>query len=76
MKTVGAPRHEVFDAAIVGAGVMGCATALHLARGGMRCVLVDRGAVCGEASGVNAGTLTMHMTRAALIPYALKGWEY
>ena len=75
MTTVGAPRREAFDAAIVGAGVMGCATALHLARGGMRCVLVDRGAVCGEASGVNAGTLTMHMTRAALIPYALKGWE-
>jgi glycine/D-amino acid oxidase-like deaminating enzyme len=75
MTTVGTARRGAFDAAIVGAGVMGCATALHLARGGMRCVLVDRGAVCGEASGVNAGTLTMHMTRAALIPYALKGWE-
>ena len=24
---------------------------------------------------VNAGTLTMHMTRAALIPYALEGWR-
>jgi glycine/D-amino acid oxidase-like deaminating enzyme len=75
MTAVSPSSREAYDAAIVGAGVMGCATALHLARSGMRCVLVDRGAVCGEASGVNAGTLTMHMTRAALIPYALKGWE-
>ena len=64
-----------FDAAVMGAGVMGCATALFLARGGMRVVLVDRGAICREASGVNAGTLTMQMTRAALIPYALRAHE-
>ena len=60
-----------FDVAVIGAGVMGCATALFLARGGMRVVLLDRGEICREASGVNAGTLTMQMTRAALIPYAL-----
>ncbi|MBI0436100.1 FAD-binding oxidoreductase [Roseomonas sp. KE0001] len=60
---------------MVGAGVMGATTALHLARGGMRVALVDRGAICREASGVNAGTLTLHMTRAALIPYAMRGRE-
>lgn len=65
----------MFDAAIIGAGVMGCSTALHLARGGMRVALLDRGAICREASGVNAGTLTMQMTRAALIPYALRAHE-
>ncbi|MCA3375538.1 MAG: FAD-dependent oxidoreductase, partial [Roseomonas sp.] len=64
-----------FDAAVIGAGVMGCATALFLARGGMRVVLLDRGEICREASGVNAGTLTMQMTRAALIPYALCAHE-
>jgi glycine/D-amino acid oxidase-like deaminating enzyme len=64
-----------FDVAVVGAGVMGCSTALHLARGGMRVALLDRGAICREASGVNAGTLTMQMTRAALIPYALRAHE-
>ena len=64
-----------FDAAVIGAGVMGCATALFLARGGMRVVLLDRGEICREASGVNAGTLTMQMTRAALIPYALHAHE-
>jgi len=41
----------------------------------MRVALVDRGSLCREASGVNAGTLTLHMTRAALIPYAMRGWS-
>lgn len=66
---------DTYDVAIVGAGVMGATTALYLARGGMRCLLIDRRGVCSEASGVNAGTLTMQMTRAALIPYALEGWR-
>ncbi len=64
-----------FDCAVIGAGVMGCSTALFLARAGMRVTLLDRGAICREASGVNAGTLTMQMTRAALIPYALHAHE-
>lgn len=64
-----------FDAAVVGAGVMGCSTALFLARAGQRVVLLDRGKLCREASGVNAGTLTMQMTRAALVPYALRAWQ-
>jgi glycine/D-amino acid oxidase-like deaminating enzyme len=41
----------------------------------MRVVLIDRGELCREASGVNAGTLTLHMTRATLIPYAQAGWR-
>ena len=63
------------DAVVVGGGVMGCSTALHLAQGGMRVALVDRGPLCREASGVNAGTLTLHMTRAALVPYAMRAWR-
>ncbi|NEJ22072.1 FAD-dependent oxidoreductase [Rhizobium leguminosarum] len=64
---------QTFDIAVVGAGAMGATVALHLARSGMRVALIDRGEICREASGVNAGTLTLHMTRAALIPYAMKG---
>ena len=64
---------QTFDIAVVGAGAMGATAALHLARSGMRVALIDRGEICREASGVNAGTLTLHMTRAALIPYAMKG---
>jgi sarcosine oxidase subunit beta len=66
---------EVFDIAVIGAGVMGATAALFLARGGMRVALIDRGGICQEASGVNAGTLTLHMTRAALIPHAMRGRE-
>jgi glycine/D-amino acid oxidase-like deaminating enzyme len=64
-----------FDVGVVGAGVMGATTALFLARAGMRVALIDRGELCREASGVNAGTLTLHMTRASLIPYAQAGWR-
>ncbi|MBM3525840.1 MAG: FAD-binding oxidoreductase, partial [Alphaproteobacteria bacterium] len=63
---------EVFDVAVVGAGVNGGTTALFLARGGMRVAVIDKGPICREASGVNAGTLTMQMTRVALIPFALE----
>lgn len=66
---------QPWDAVVIGGGVMGCSTALHLAQGGMRVALVDRGPLCREASGVNAGTLTLHMTRAALIPYAMRAWQ-
>ncbi|WP_420391677.1 NAD(P)/FAD-dependent oxidoreductase [Acuticoccus sp.] len=62
-----------FDTAVVGGGIHGATVALFLARAGQRVVLLDRGALCREASGVNAGTLTMQMTRVALIPYALRG---
>ena len=68
------PTHS-FDALIVGGGLHGCMVALTLARAGMKTALLERGALCREASGVNAGTLTMQMTRVALIPYALKGHE-
>ena len=64
-----------YDVAVVGGGVMGCSTALYLSRNRMRTIVIDRGALCREASGTNAGTLTLNMTRAALIPYAIKGWE-
>ena len=61
-----------FDLAVVGGGVYGSAVALFCARAGLRTVLLERGSLCREASGTNAGTLTMQMTRVALIPYALR----
>lgn len=64
-----------FDIAVIGAGVMGSTVALDLARSSRRVCLIDRGAICRAASGVNAGTLTLHMTRAALMPYAMEGWR-
>ncbi|MEM9221172.1 MAG: FAD-binding oxidoreductase [Pseudomonadota bacterium] len=63
----------VHDLGVIGAGIHGATVALFAARGGMDVALIDRGAICREASGTNAGTLTMQMTRVALIPYALEG---
>jgi sarcosine oxidase, subunit beta len=60
------------DLVVIGGGIHGCIVALFAARGGLSVALVERGALCREASGVNAGTLTMQMTRVALIPYALR----
>lgn len=61
------------DVAVIGGGVIGATAALFLARGGMSVALVERGSLCREASGTNAGTLTLQMTRVGLIPYALEG---
>ena len=62
-----------YDLVVIGAGVHGATAALFAARGGMRVALIERDQICRGASGVNAGTLTMQMTRVALIPYAMQG---
>lgn len=69
------PTTTAFDVAVLGGGLMGCTTALFLARAGMRVAVIERDALCRGASGVNAGTLTLHMTRAALVPYAIRAWK-
>src|SRR6266849_1457516 len=43
------------DVVVVGAGIVGCATAYHLARRGVRVVVVARGTVPGEQSRKNWG---------------------
>src|SRR5437762_13491742 len=43
------------DVVVVGAGIVGCATAYFLARRGMRVVVVERGRVPGEQSRKNWG---------------------
>lgn len=65
----------MYDVAIIGGGIMGSTTGLHLARNGMRVIVIDRRGLCMEASGVNAGTLSIQIKRTALIPYAMRGRE-
>ena len=67
-----------YDIAVIGGGIMGCATALRIAEGGMRAVILDQGDLGQGASGSNAGTLSLQIKRVKLMPYALKGhheWE-
>lgn len=64
---------RLYDLVVIGGGINGATVALFAARGGMSVALIERDRICRGASGVNAGTLTMQMTRVALIPYALEG---
>jgi thioredoxin reductase len=49
------------DLVIIGAGVMGTAAALRATELGLDTVVIDRGAVNGEASGGNAGSLHLQL---------------
>ncbi len=69
---------ERHDLAVIGGGIMGCATALRARQGGMRVVVLERAELGSGASGVNAGTLSLQIKRVKLMPYALRGralWE-
>jgi glycine/D-amino acid oxidase-like deaminating enzyme len=64
-----------YDTVVVGGGVMGATVAFRLATAGHAVAILDKGGLCMQASGINAGTLSIQVKRAALIPYAIKGWE-
>ena len=48
---------ERFDAVVVGGGLIGTSVAYHLARGGARTILLEKGELNRQASGQNAGSL-------------------
>ncbi|MDD7972165.1 NAD(P)/FAD-dependent oxidoreductase [Roseinatronobacter alkalisoli] len=64
---------RIYDIAVIGGGIMGCACALRVAEGGMLPIVLDQGDLGQGASGVNAGTLSLQIKRVRLMPYALKG---
>jgi glycine/D-amino acid oxidase-like deaminating enzyme len=72
---MGKSTDQSCDFLVIGGGIIGSSAALHLARGGMSVAICDRGPICREASGRNAGTLTLMYTRAALMPIARGSWE-
>ncbi|WP_129791777.1 FAD-binding oxidoreductase [Sphingosinicella sp. CPCC 101087] len=55
-----------FDALIIGGGLLGCATAFHLASIGASVLLVEQGELNSGASGQNAGSLHFQMERRFL----------
>jgi glycine oxidase len=50
-------QKERYDVVVVGAGIVGCSVAYHLARAGLKVALLDKGSVAGEASQAAAGML-------------------
>lgn len=63
------------DVAIVGGGLHGSATALHLARAGVSAVVIEKNHVGRHASGVNAGGVRSLLRHEAEIPLALAALE-
>ncbi len=66
------------DAIIVGGGIHGCSTALHLCLRGLRPVLIEKDYAGRHASGVNAGGVRQLARHVAEIPLSIRSmdvWE-
>ena len=60
------------DVVIIGGGGAGCSAALHLAQRGADVVLLERGLIGGQATGVNHGGVRQQGRHPAELPLAIK----
>jgi sarcosine oxidase, subunit beta len=66
------------DVVVIGGGLHGCSTALHLALRGLRPVLIEKDYAGRHASGVNAGGVRQLARHIAEIPLSIASmalWE-
>ena len=66
------------DVAIIGGGLIGCMAAYYLRKRGKSVVLLERGRIGGESSGVSFGSLRLQGQHGAGVPIALRAhalWE-
>ena len=66
------------DVIVIGGGLQGCSTALHLARRGLKPIVLEKNTVGRHASGVNAGGVRQLMRNTAEVPLsmaAMDTWE-
>jgi sarcosine oxidase subunit beta len=69
---------KLADAIIVGGGIHGCSTALHLCLAGLKPVLIEKDYAGRHASGVNAGGVRQLARDVAEIPLSIRSmaiWE-
>jgi len=59
------------DILIIGGGIVGCSTAVHLSRRGKSVILLERNVAGGQASGVNAGGVRQLLRDTREIPLSL-----
>lgn len=59
---------KVADVVIIGAGISGLSVALPIVKAGLSVVVLDKGAPWSDASGANAGTLSIQVKRAEVLP--------
>ena len=66
------------DVIVIGGGIQGCSTALHLALRGIRTLLIEKDYIARHASGVNAGgvrRLGRHLAEIPLSVAAMEMWH-
>ena len=69
---------KLVDAIVVGGGIHGCSTALHMCLAGMKPVLIEKDYAGRHASGVNAGGVRQLARHVAEIPLSIRSmgiWE-
>lgn len=72
-------RHHTADVIVIGGGLHGCATALHLARAGLTATVVEKDYVGRHASSANAGgvrRLGRALPEIPLAEAALAAWHH
>lgn len=66
---------DTADVVIIGGGIVGCATAYHLAKRGVRVVLLEKDDIAQEASGRNRGNVRLQLRSRLELPIALEAIE-
>jgi sarcosine oxidase subunit beta len=67
---------ETADAIIVGAGVQGASLAFHLAKRGVRVLVLERGSVASGATGRSSGFVRMHYDLETDVELAWRSFPY
>ena len=58
---------ETYDVIIVGGGIMGCSTALQLARRGVEVALLEKGVIGAGPTGKSSAIIRQHYSNAVIL---------